>query len=69
MVKAELTIEFSKENKLHIGLDLLRREDATEEEFQIAQSIQESLLLLIDLMKGNNVVKETKRQIIKDKNP
>lgn len=67
MVKAELTIEINKDSKLHIGLDLLRREDATEEEFQIAQSIQESLLAIIDLLKESALVKVIKREIIKDK--
>ena len=65
MVKAELTIEFTKDDKLHIGLDLLKREDYTEEEFKVAQSIQESLLIMIDMLKGSGLAKETKRVIIK----
>lgn len=67
MVKAELTIEFKKDNKLHIGLDLLRREDATEEEFQVAQSVQESLLMIIDILKAGGFANEMKREIISDK--
>ena len=65
MVKAELTIEFTKQNQLHIGLDLLKREDATDEEFAVAESIQESLLMIIDMLKGSGLAKELKREIIK----
>jgi hypothetical protein len=66
MVKAELTIEFrDKDEQLLIGLDLLKREDWTEEEFQMAQSVQESVLMIIDMLKGSGLVKEVKREIIK----
>jgi hypothetical protein len=69
MVKAELSIEFSKDKQLHIGLDLLKREDWTEEEFTLAESLQQSLLMLIDIMKDTKLVEETKREIIKSFSP
>lgn len=66
MVKAELTIEFSdRDQQLHISLDLLKREDYTEEEFQVAQNIQESLLMMIDILNNSGLSKEIKREIIK----
>lgn len=68
MVKAELTILFNdKDQLLHIDLDLLKREDYTDEEFELAQKIEESLILMIDLLKSDTRVKEKLRKIIKEK--
>lgn len=64
MVKAELTIEIDGENQLRIGLDLLKREDWKEEEFKVANTIQESLLAIIELTKNSGLVRETYREII-----
>ena len=67
MVKAELTIQFTKPTGLQIGLDLLKREDWTQEEFDIANNLQESLIAIIDMMTASGIAKEEKREIIKEK--
>lgn len=66
MVKAELIIEVTEDNQLHIGLDLLKREDWKEYEMQIANTIQESLIIMIDLLKDTGQAEEIYRKIIKD---
>lgn len=63
MVKAEMTIEYNDKEQLHIGLDLLKREDWTEIEWQLANHLQTSLLAIIEVFKASGV-KEIKREII-----
>ena len=66
MVKAELTIEIQKDDKLHIALDLLKREDAKIMEWQIAEVIQELLSSSIKIMTKENpniLLKQKKTQI------
>jgi len=65
MVKAELTIEIQKDDKLHIALDLLKREDAKNMEWQIAELIQELILTTINLMTKDNPDILLKQEIIK----
>jgi len=65
MVKAELTIEY-KDEELYIGLDLLKREDWTNIEWQLANSLQESLLKLTGILKKSGKATETKQEIIKE---
>ena len=65
MVKAELTIEIQKDDKLHIGLDLLKREDAQDLEWQIANSIQDILLSVIKHITETTDAKLIKQEIIK----
>ena len=67
MVKAEISIEFNKENQLHIELDLLKREDWTEEEWLFANSLQETLLTLTEILKRSGHAQELKREIIKER--
>jgi len=69
MVKAELTIEFTEDKQLHIGLDLLKREDWKEDEMKIANTIQESLIIMVDLLKKTGRAEEIYREIIKVANP
>ena len=64
MVKAELTIEFRKDN-LHIALDLLKREDWTETEWALANTIQEILLTSIKMVTETTKAKLVKQEIIK----
>jgi len=65
MVKAELTIELQNDKDLHIGLDLLKREDANDIEFQIANTIQESLLVIINAITETGAADLIKKEIIK----
>ena len=65
MVKAELTIEIQKDDKLHIALDLLKREDAKIMEWQIAEVIQELLLSSIKIMTKEDPNILLKQEIIK----
>ena len=67
MVKAELTIEIQKDDKLHIALDLLKREDAKIMEWQIAEVIQELLLSSIKIMTKEDPNILLKQEIIKEK--
>ena len=67
MVKAELTIEIQKDDKLHIALDLLKREDAKNMEWQIAEVIQELLLSSIKIMTKEDPNILLKQEIIKEK--
>lgn len=67
MVKAELTIKVDEDDRVHIRLDLLKREDWKQDELQIADTIQKSLLKMIDLLKRGGQAKELKREIIEDK--
>jgi hypothetical protein len=64
MVKAELTI-IKKDDNLQIDLDLLKREDWTQEEWELANTIQEILLTSIKLITENSDAKLIKQEIIK----
>lgn len=68
MVKAELSIE-TKNNQLNITMDLLKREDWKQDEWELANNLQESLIGIIDLVKASGLAKETKREIIKEDSP
>ena len=65
MVKCELTIHSPKDSKLHIELDLLKREDAKDLEWQLAEKIQDLILNLIEVFKATGA-KEIKKEVIKN---
>lgn len=65
MVKAELSICISEENGLEISLDLLKRGDAKEQEWEIANYFQDILLGVMDAM-GKSMGAECDATIIKE---
>ena len=64
MVKAELTIRIEN-GGANIDLDLLKSEDWTKEEWELANTIQEILLTSIKLIVENSDAKLIKQEIIK----
>jgi len=65
MVKAELTIELKDGKDAHIGLDLLKREDWNEDEWNVANMIQETLLTMIKMVTDSGLAELEKQEIIK----
>lgn len=66
MVRAELTIEITKNDKLRIGLDLLKREDWKEDEWNLANNLQEYLMFVVNAVSKSGLAKLTKKEIIKE---
>jgi len=67
MVIAQISIHTEDEAKiLRIGVDMLRREDATDDEYKLAQHFEEYVKEIVQLLikNGNKLVKE---EIITDK--
>lgn len=55
MVKAEITIDF---NSMHIGCDLLKREDATDQEWEIAKAFEGMLKSWLKQIPGAKIIME-----------
>lgn len=67
MVIAQVTFHFDEnKQKLTIGADLLRREDAREEEYQMAKNVEEYVKSLVNIIVKSGA-KKIMEEIIEDK--
>ncbi len=66
MVKAELSLHINEDDTLEITLDLLKREDWKEIEWELANSVQDALITIVKTMDKLKVARLTKEKIIKE---
>lgn len=66
MVKAELSLHVNEDDILEITLDLLKREDWKEAEWELANSLQDALITMVKTMDELKVARLTKQEIIKE---
>ena len=67
MVKVDIAIEIKEDKTVRVEMDLLKREDWKEDEWQLAEILQETYIGIINLLEKSGLAKETFRKIIKEK--
>lgn len=67
MVKAEISINI-KNDHLELSVDLLKREDWKEDEWGLANIIQQFIVSALDILKKNGIAEEIYGEIIREPN-
>ena len=65
MVITQINIEIAKDKKLRFGFDLLKREDWSKEEWELAEIIESILMDMIKMIVKEGKAILIKQQIIK----